>query len=171
MLSHASSWPPGRSATRCSRRSPGSHSPGPGRGESWAGVGEMLSFGPIAAEGPGTRAELGFAYAAGARTIDPVGSRTAYVRLGLPRVRRIAKTAQMAFRMPELMAVTSINCLPCRMRQVGRSWRSVEDCWHEDLRSSAGRSSAPRSVRGSLLWRQVMSPCRGSGCGPVRLSR
>ena len=40
-------------------------------GESWAAVGEMLGFGPIAAEGPGTLAELGFDYAAGPRTIDP----------------------------------------------------------------------------------------------------
>jgi hypothetical protein len=40
-------------------------------GESWAAVGELLGFGPIAAEGPGTLAELGFDYAAGPRTIDP----------------------------------------------------------------------------------------------------
>jgi hypothetical protein len=40
-------------------------------GESWAAVGELLGFGPIAGEGPGTLAELGFDYAAGPRTIDP----------------------------------------------------------------------------------------------------
>jgi hypothetical protein len=40
-------------------------------GESWAAVGELLGFGPIAAEGPGTLAELGFDYGAGPRTIDP----------------------------------------------------------------------------------------------------
>jgi hypothetical protein len=39
--------------------------------ESWAAVGELLGLGPIAAEGPGTVAELGFDYAAGPRTIDP----------------------------------------------------------------------------------------------------
>jgi hypothetical protein len=36
-----------------------------------AAVGALLGFGPIAAEGPGTLAELGFDYAAGPRTIDP----------------------------------------------------------------------------------------------------
>ena len=40
-------------------------------GESWAAIGELLGFSPIAAEGPGTLAELGFDYAAGPRTIDP----------------------------------------------------------------------------------------------------
>jgi hypothetical protein len=39
-------------------------------GDSWATVGEMLGFGPIAAEGPGTLAELAFDYAAGPRTIN-----------------------------------------------------------------------------------------------------
>ena len=40
-------------------------------GESWAGLGELLGFGPIAAEGPGTLAELGFDYSAGLPTVDP----------------------------------------------------------------------------------------------------
>jgi hypothetical protein len=39
-------------------------------GDSWVTVGEMLGFGPIAAEGPGTLAELAFDYAAGPRTIN-----------------------------------------------------------------------------------------------------
>ena len=40
-------------------------------GDSWAAVGEFLGFGPIATGGPGTLAELAFAYAAGPLTVDP----------------------------------------------------------------------------------------------------
>jgi hypothetical protein len=38
-------------------------------GESWAAVGALLSLGPIAAQGPGTLAEMTFDYAAGAATL------------------------------------------------------------------------------------------------------
>jgi hypothetical protein len=38
-------------------------------GESWAAVGAMLRLGPVAAQGPGTLAELAFDYTAGARTL------------------------------------------------------------------------------------------------------
>jgi hypothetical protein len=38
-------------------------------GESWAAVGALLSLGPIAAQGPGTLAEMAFEYAAGAATL------------------------------------------------------------------------------------------------------
>ena len=38
-------------------------------GESWAAVGALLGIGPVAAERPGTLAEMAFDYAAGARTL------------------------------------------------------------------------------------------------------
>jgi hypothetical protein len=38
-------------------------------GESWAAVSALLSLGPIAAQGPGTLAEMAFDYAAGAVTL------------------------------------------------------------------------------------------------------
>ena len=38
-------------------------------GESWAAVGALLSLGPVAAQGPGTLAEMAFDYAAGAATL------------------------------------------------------------------------------------------------------
>jgi hypothetical protein len=38
-------------------------------GESWAAVGAVLALGPIAAQGPGTLAEMAFGYAAGVGTL------------------------------------------------------------------------------------------------------
>jgi hypothetical protein len=49
-------------------------------------VGEMLGFGPIAAEGPGTLAELAFDYAAGPRLIDPWFPAPSVFRWDWPRL-------------------------------------------------------------------------------------
>jgi len=38
-------------------------------GEPWAAVGALLGLGPVAAQGPGTLAEMAFDYAAGARAL------------------------------------------------------------------------------------------------------
>ena len=60
-------------------------------GDSWATVGEMLGFGPIAAEGPGTLAELGVRLRRRAADHQPVVSGAADVPVGLPGCgRRIA---------------------------------------------------------------------------------
>jgi hypothetical protein len=40
-------------------------------GESWHAIGQLLGFGPIAAERPGPLAELAFDYSAGLPTVDP----------------------------------------------------------------------------------------------------
>ena len=40
-------------------------------GESWGAIGELLGFGPIAAERPGPLAELAYDYSAGLPTVDP----------------------------------------------------------------------------------------------------
>jgi hypothetical protein len=40
-------------------------------GESWHAIGQLLGFGPIAAERPGPLAELAFDYSAGLQTVDP----------------------------------------------------------------------------------------------------
>jgi hypothetical protein len=41
-------------------------------GESWAAIGALLGFGPVAAaEGSGTLEQFGYDYAAGPRTVDP----------------------------------------------------------------------------------------------------
>ncbi len=52
-------------------------------GESWAAVGQMLGFGPIAAERPGPLAELAYDYAAGLPTVDPFPA-PAVFRWGCP---------------------------------------------------------------------------------------
>ena len=40
-------------------------------GESWGAIGELLGFGPIAAERPGPLGELAYDYSAGLPTVDP----------------------------------------------------------------------------------------------------
>ena len=44
-------------------------------GESWGAIGELLGFGPIAAERPGPLAELAYDYSAGLPTVDPFPAR------------------------------------------------------------------------------------------------
>ena len=47
-------------------------------GESWGAIGELLGFGPIAAERPGPLAELAYDYSAGLPTVDPFPARRCF---------------------------------------------------------------------------------------------